>query len=185
MVTDRDEKALEFIELFGIVTAKQVSRAVYNQIQTTGNRLLRFTKDKLLHRVKNAYDGGYCYSVKKIRSLKQYRHYYVRTELYLAMLESGCRFVDVKVDKTYGSVRPDAVMSYYTSNNELRFIFVEVELRVGATDINKYNAYFCGEYEEYFNKIPLVVYVTEKQIKWADFDYITIDTKLKQISKIL
>lgn len=185
MVMERDIEVLEFISQFGLVRTDQVDRLAYNQIQVTNRRLKKFVDDKLLKRTKDVYGGGYLYYDRNRISLKQYRHYMIRNELYLKLLDEGCTITSVIVDKQIGSIRPDAILEYTTSTGEYHFIFVEVELRCEKADTAKYNKFFQSEYLEYCHTMPKVVYVTEKRITGALFDFVVIDTKLNSISKIL
>lgn len=182
---NRDVAALEFINRFGLVRTDQVDRLVYNQLQITNRRLKKFVDDKLLKRTKDVYSGGYLYYDRNRISLKQYRHYMTRNEMYLKMVSDGCTFTSIVVDRQMGSVRPDAVLEYRTQAGEYHFIFVEVETCDKKTNTTKYNKYLQGEYLEYCHTLPTIVYVTDKKVVGALYRYIAIDLKLSNISQIL
>ena len=185
MVTERDSKALEFIQHFGMVTTKQVDRLVYNQFNVCNNRMKKLCDDKIIKRKKNVYGMGFIYYDRHKISMVQYKHYMVRNEMYLKMIDEGCVFEQIIVDRQLGSVRPDAVYKYKTKEDKSYFVFVEVELQITAADVGKYNRYLQGEYLEHCGSMPLVVYVTDKVIKGALYPHITINTKLTDICKIL
>lgn len=184
MVTARDQKALDFIELFDTVTPKQVSAEVYGSINVANNRLIRMTRDKVLFRMKNGYDGGYVYSIKPIRSIRQYRHKKLRTDFYQTMRDKGAVFTRIEVEKRYGSIKPDAVMEYDYKGNHY-FILLEVELRAGSVDYKKYEQFFISEWKEYFNYKPIVVYVTDKTVNTNKYAYLRIAQNLSNISIML
>lgn len=184
MVTNRDQKALDFIKLFKLVTIKQVSHAVYGDTTTANNRLLRLHKDGLLYRRKNAYDGGYCYAVNPIKSLRQYRHYINRTDFYLALIDHGAEIIDIVIDEQKGSIRPDAVI-VYRSRGVVRMIALEVETRGDRANVGKYNAYMSNEWQEYFSVRPLIVYMSDRKIEDLKYENVTIEEDLSNIGLII
>lgn len=184
MVLDRDQKALDFIETFKIATSKQVSDIVYNNIDIANRRLKKLTDDKLLYRIYNPIGLGYVYSINKIKSTKQLRHKLLRNEFYFKLLELGVTITNILVEPQYGSLRPDMLVQF-TYNYRNYAYLIEVECSNNTIDTNKYNNWWLMEYKQYL-KVPIpVLYVTEKRVNKARYDYLKVKLSLSDIDSIL
>lgn len=183
MVMERDEAALEWIEKFKMANSKQIAQIAYGgDINITNKRMRRFVKDNLLYKKKDPYNLGYIYSAAQIRSVKQYRHNMLRNELYLKLSEI-CEIHHVEVQKQYGGLCPDMILTCTYKGKDYGFFF-EVETSNNKIITEKYNNFFLTDCEYYFNKVLPVVYITTKPIKGALYDYKKIDLKLENLLDI-
>lgn len=164
MVTDRDMKALAFLEQFRTATAAQIDRIAYQNIKVAWKRLAKLHKDRLIYRTDNTLSSGYVYSANRIRSVKQFRHDNIRNEFYLKLLEVS-EVEEALVETQFGAIRPDLLVTG-SYRGKPYFLSVEVETVGNHSPINyeKYNNYFLKEWKTYFNERPLVVYVTDKPV---------------------
>ena len=186
MVTDRDRIALDFISQFSMVTAKQVDKVAYNNIKITYNRLNRLHEDKLIYKTRNTMNKGFVYSTDRVRTLKQFLHYYIRTEFYLKLKEVADIYT-VVAGKSYGSIKPDLLISCMYHGLPYHFS-IEVETNANHSSVNydKYNRFFLSEYRNHFNVKPTVIYITDKRIDNSKiyFDYRHIKTDLSDFQKV-
>ena len=186
MVTDRDRIALDFISQFNMVTASQVDKVAYNNIKITYNRLNRLHEDKLIYKTRNTINKGFIYSTDRVRTLKQFMHCFIRTEFYLHLKEVAEVYA-VVVDKNYGSIRPDLLISCMYNGSPYHFS-VEVETNANHSSVNydKYNKFFLAEYREHFNVKPSVIYITDKRIDSNKiyFEYRHIKTDLSNFEEV-
>lgn len=186
MVTDRDKVALDFITQFNMVTASQADKIAYNNIKIAYNRLNRLHQDKLIYKTKNTVNKGFIYSTERVRTLKQFMHCYIRTEFYLHLKEISEVYA-VVVDKNFGSIRPDLLISCMYNNSPYHFA-VEVETNANHSSVNyeKYNNFFLAEYRNYFNVKPIIIYVTDKNIDSSKihFEYRHIKTDLSNFEEV-
>lgn len=188
MITERDKKALDFMEVFRMATIRQIAQVAYDDDVIIANRRFKkFYDDKLLTRCRNTIDMGYIYSLDKIKSMKQYRHYMMRNETYLKFL-AYTKVHDVMVEKATGSVRADMVI-LGTHRGKAYLYMVECETIQNGTviDYSKYNNFMINEWKEYFSIEPTVLYVTDKKIfkEKIDYNYKLIGSKLRDFDKLI
>lgn len=185
MITERDEKMLEWLLQFKLATTKQINALHYKNITICNKRLLSLTKDKIVRRVRDPYSNQYLYSIKPIKTLSQLKHYYIRNDFYIKLFDIGCQDIFCRsVEKAMGSIIPDMCVSFNYRNKSYIY-FVEVERSDNKINVEKYNRFFVQEYEEFITDPVPVIYVTHKKIPRCNFKTISVNLKLTDIENIL
>lgn len=186
MVTDRDSKMIQWLELFRMATAEQLNRVSYNNMPICWKRLRRLSDDGLLYRERNTIGQGYLYSTNRIRTIKQFNHDNIRNEFYFKLHEVS-RIDVVMVEKVFGSIRPDAVCTGTYRGTDY-FFLLEVETNANRSSVNydKYNNFFLREWKSYFDEKPIVIYCTDKPVDETKikFEYRHINTRLNDFTTI-
>ena len=183
MITERDQVALDFIELFGVATTHQINRVAYNNIRVCQRRLVAMLKDGVVVRESNLYSKEYLYSTKK-PNLKQLRHKLLRNEFYIKIREIA-DVLSCWVEQPLGAARPDATMIITSKTDKKHYLIaVEIESSNNTINISKYEK--MAQSDDVTIPMPLVVYVTDKNIPQTKyFKWVKVSPKLDDLEKIL
>ena len=183
MITQRDEVMLLWLENFKVATTNQINQLFYKNRTVCNKRLLKLFEDKIIKRTKDPYSNQYIYHIKPLKTLTQLKHYYIRNEFYIKLVDMGCEIEKYVVEKTMGSIIPDLCISFIY--NDVKYMyFVEVERSEQKINVSKYNQFFIEDYEEFMTtKIP-VVYITHKNIPRCNYTTIKVSLDLSDISNI-
>lgn len=187
MVTERDKIAIEWLEQFRLATPNQIAEIAYNgNMKVCYKRLGKLYRDKLIYRANNALSGGHIYSANRIRTIKQFQHDDIRNRFYLKLREIA--YIDLfLVEKTFGSVRPDLVITgIYKSQPFFFLVEIETNRNHSQVNYNKYSNFWLREWKYYFHAKGTVVYVTDKKIddEKIDFFYKHLNTSLSNFEHI-
>lgn len=181
MITARDEKAIEFIDVFGIATTKQINEVAYGNMRVCQRRLTVLNKMGVLYRENNLYTKEYLYSMKK-PNLKQLKHKLIRNDFYIKLRT----FSDVllhQVEQPLGCIRPDGtfIISLDKTGKQL-FLALEVESSNNTINVTKYEKLALSGQKP----MPLVVYVTAKNIPVSKhFKWVKVSPSLSNLEEVL
>lgn len=181
MITKRDEKALEFIEMFGIATTKQINEVAYGNIRVCQRRLTTLYDMGVLYRTNNLYTKEYLYSMKK-PNLKQLKHKLLRNEFYIKLRT----FSDVllcQIEQPLGCIRPDGTFIVSLNKNNKQFLLaLEVESSNNTINVSKYEKLALSGQKP----MPLVVYITKKNVPLSrHFKWVKVSPSLDDLEEIL
>ena len=185
MILENDRVMLNWLNKFKIATATQLNEIAYHNMKKCYSRLNKLTSDSIIKKYKNTIYLGNLYTTTRIRTVSQVQHSLLRNDFYIK-LASQATIEDCYVERVYGRIRPDAVISCI-HNNKPYFFLLEVETNQNGHGINisKYNEFFLSDWKNYFNVKPLIIYVTEKQInKECSFAYKMLNTSLDNFEMI-
>ncbi|OON99123.1 MAG: hypothetical protein ATN35_02110 [Epulopiscium sp. Nele67-Bin004] len=179
MITERDQKAISFVDLMKVATTNQIDRAIYQNRRVAQRRLAEMCNLKVLSRTKNLYSNEYLYALGGKVNTNQLKHKLVRTDVYLELLDLGTIKM-VLVEELYGQVRPDMLVLFEPYGSTETF-FLAVEIEVSNNTIkSKYN-----KLKSSGARMPIVLYITEKKVKGANYDYLIVKPDLSDLDKQL
>lgn len=186
-LTERDRIAWEFVTMFKLVKIEQAARLSYDgKYQICCNRLRKMKEDGIIYAKKNVFEQGTLYCDSPRRNLKQYYHYMIRNEAYLKFREET-EINEVDVEPTFGSVQADMVLiGFYKGKRYFYLVEVDTEAK-NRIDYDKYNNFFIKEWREYFNRKPIVLYVTNLEVKKekANYDFQVVKEDLSNLIEVL
>lgn len=183
MITNRDEDMLNWLSEFKLATTNQINSIFYNNISICNKRLLKLCKDKVVNRIKDPYSKQYIYYTKRPKSLLQLKHYYIRNDFYIKLIQLGCSINNCLVEKKFGSIIPDLYISFMYQNKQYTF-FVEIERSEQKINVKKYNRFYVCEYEEFLTQEIPVIYITHKKIPLCNYCTVVVQENLCNIEDI-
>ena len=183
MITDRDNEMIEWLCEFRIATSSQINQLFYKNMSICNKRLLKLHKDKIIGRSKDPYSKQYFYYIKKPKSILQLKHYYIRNEFYIKLVEIGCLIKKSRVECKMGSIIPDLYVELIFNEVEYKF-FVEVERSEQKINVKKYNKFFIDDFEEYIEEEIPVIYVTHKNIPNCNYKTFKVNEDISDLHKI-
>lgn len=177
MLTERNQRVLDFIDKFNCATSSQILRLFYPS-QTIANRnLTKMFKSKEIKRERNNINLQYMYYARKNN---QFTHSLILTEFYCRLIEEGFEIDEFLPEYAIGNVRADAYIKC-GYGDYTHYFFVEVHRSNNPFDWQKY----LGIVNQY-RVFPKIVVITDKQLNIppTNLKFIQIKTDCKDINAI-
>jgi hypothetical protein len=188
VITERDQKVLDMIDLLKVAKLSQIYRMFYKN-HKQGELICRrrmftlYDKDKVVKREHAHLNTEYVYYLTKNN---QFNHSLILTEFYVQLHELGAEIDKFEVEQPYGNIRPDgmAIVGY---KGFTHYFFIEVHISNNKFNQEKYISYYGSlEWKKYFNVFPKVAILSDKNIdlKPTNLKFIQIQTSCEDILKI-
>jgi hypothetical protein len=188
MVTDRDMKAVEFVEAFGAAALSHVARAVFGSgkgaLDVARHRMKVLTDERLVKRYRTDMNAEYVYYAGAKAPHRQDHHLQLAA-LYTSILGLTGAVETWQREPLWGGLRPDAYC-VYRGKKRIHFA-VEIERNTNPFNQQKYESFLAsGDYRKLFPSFPWVLIVSAKPIKIAtsNIRYIVIPPSLDGIENI-
>lgn len=176
MLTERDQKVIDFLVEFKAARTSVIVQLFYTSYRVAMRRLAALANDKELKRERDSDKGEYIYYVKKPKHL---RHALILTDVYALL----ARQVDIHsfiIEPTIEDVRPDALVDYEDSGKK-KLAFIEVELSNKGFDMAKYeHLYNSGAWQAHFPVFPKIIAVTNKKMPETFLAVDVLPTSIKK-----
>lgn len=186
ILQERDEKILEFIKKFKVVTTSQIEKEFFSKHKQSARlarrRLKKLYDAKLIKRERSHINYEYVYYFEKP---KQIRHQILVVDFYQAVKQYG-RIIEFTPEKSMANIRSDAICKI-ARNNQLHLFCVEVELSNNGFNQDKYEDFYISrEYKKWFQVFPKVVVVSDKKVNIhpSKIRYIQLSTEMEGIESI-
>lgn len=187
-IQDRDIKVMEWIDLLGIATTKQIYNMFFTNVseRVCYNRLSRLTKEKKLKQFRENQISEYKFYTK--RKPKNIKHGLLRTEFYMQLSKS---FEIKKFIKEYEieNIRTDALIGIEDKSTKKKFLlFLEVEISNNnlKQKLKKYeDLKASGKYKDKLPSFPILIILSNKQKIDSDLNYILIKTDFSNINDLI
>jgi DNA-binding Lrp family transcriptional regulator len=188
IITERDERAVRFIEDFGAASLSHIARAIYGNgkasLDVARRRLKVLTDKKLIKRCRNDMNAEYIYYSTPKPPARQ-SHHLILAGLYAAILDLTGEVEAWQREPLWNGLRPDA---YCVFRGKKRIHFaIEIERNTNPFNQQKYEAFLSsGAYKQFFPSFPWVLIVAEKPPKLAPspIKYIILPPSLNGLSNI-
>lgn len=193
-ITQRDRKAIAFIQQMGVATTRQIQRACYEgNYQAARRRLdivineLSADGDKTISRYRPDQSSQYIYYTGKKPGRAD--HSIIVTEVYVQLLSLPGRIELWEPEPKWDGLRPDAFCVFELRPGLFRWFTVEVE-RLTGNQFNqkKYEDYRAsGKWKELLKAFPDVLVVTDKKVRITDthIRFTVIPMSLEGLEQIL
>lgn len=160
MITDRDAKILEFINIYGGITIKQCAKLFFNKA--------KYSEDLARKRLKKLYDNEVLkyeedwatnqrvYFNKK----KPSSHSIMLMNFYAELICHGANVIQFEKEyKVENICRPDAFV-IFQNNNKAKIAFLEVDMS-HRTDISKYEKLFdTNMFQDQYGTFPELILIS-------------------------
>lgn len=181
MLTERDNKVLDFVEEFKAVKTSTIQELFYPSLQVAQRRLRDIIKNSDLKRERYTIDSEYVYYFKKST---QQRHDLILTDFYRELHK---RSDIIRFDKEFTKIqriRPDAFVVYkHQGKNYIAFI--EIEISNKGLDTEKYKRmYLEKSYKNILPNFPQIIAVTNRNFQKQEFKIHKLSTNLDNINLI-
>lgn len=121
-------------------------------------------------------------------NLYNIKRYYIPYHLYFKLKEYG-KVTEFEVENVIEDIRPDAVCKFEYGKDEYLFCF---EVHLSNNDykdsLGKYERFYCnGKWKEYFEWFPVVVFISDKGIRFeedSNLIFIKVDEGLSNLKDI-
>jgi hypothetical protein len=163
MITQRDIQVVDFLETYKAATSSTLIQLFYPSVSVGCRRLTALTTAGAVKRERGNVSIQYIYYIKRPAQL---RHCVALTTFYAGFCKQY-KVVHFKKEPTIGNIRPDAMIGYIDNDVEA-VAFVEVELSNKGIDIAKYKAFEQLGCKKYFDTMPKIIVVTDKNYETCD-----------------
>lgn len=174
---DRDVKVLKFLTDMRIATNENIQEAFFKGLNpcVCYRRLSYLVECKWVKRSYYNIDGKkniYIYYLDKKPSKKILEHDLLITKFVVNLICEGYEILEFEKTPIIGGIKPDAMIKFRTSNDKVKYIFLEIQL----SDHNCISKYYNIK-SKIKTDIPNILYiVTNKDIK---------DTKLRDLKVVI
>ncbi len=188
MITDRDMRAVEFVEQFGAASLSHIAAAVYGRgraSQDVARRRMRaLVKDGAVKRYRPDQNAEYVYYTSP-RAPRREDHHLQLAALYTRLLALSGAIETWQREPLWGGLRPDAYCIYRGRKR----VHVAVEIERGTNPFNqqKYEQFLAnGQYKVLFPSFPWVLVVAAKPLRLqaSPIRYIVLPPSLDGIDQI-
>jgi hypothetical protein len=185
VITERDQKVLDMLELLNVAKISQIYRMFYKD-HMQGKLICRrrmytlSTKDKVVKREHDHLNTEYVYYMNKNN---QFNHSLILTEFYVRLHELA-EIDKFEVEQPYGNIRPDG-MCICGYKGFTHYFFIEVHISNNKFNQDKYISYYGSlEWKKYFDVFPKVVVISDKNIelKPTNLKFIQIPTNCENMN---
>lgn len=196
MISERDQRAIDFVRQFGAANTSQILQIYFrgdkkpppNQaLLIMRKRLKKLVDDKVLKRKRYHLNMEYIYYTKWTN---QIHHKIIIADFYLKLLSMGGEIIRFGNEEQLDGLRPDAVVEYKI-NKQTHWFFLEVQLN---------NSFNQQKYEDYYNSrkytsifsinghstFPKVVIVANKKflLHTSRITYIMLPIDLEEMERV-
>jgi hypothetical protein len=157
MKTERDDLVISYLTEFKAATTTTLSELFYPSLRIAQRRLKALCEDKQIKRTREHINTDYIYYIKKPKQLK---HRVLLTNFH----REAKKIVDIAHFETgvkYGGIIPDGFIAY-SSKGKNYIAFIEIQISNWPLNLKKYKMF---NYREYFPVMPLIIVISNKQMK--------------------
>jgi hypothetical protein len=194
VITDRDAKAIQFINDFGIVGVSQLASTIYagkkSASRIARRRLHILAEHHLVSRLRLGQNSEYYYYTGK-KPPERRLHHLRLVDVYIALQKLGGEIKEWKREPDWGTLRPDAYCKYELNFARPHFA-IEIENNSNPFDQHKYEADWQDQQKaaptvRRFKSYPKILIVSEGAIKPepSELKYIVVKPDLIGIEAIL
>ncbi|WP_231293878.1 MULTISPECIES: replication-relaxation family protein [Thermoanaerobacterium] len=169
MLTERDQKIIQFIETVGVASIKQIQKVFFKSKQGAEisrrrmNEIIKYSKVK---RSRNSFANEYVYY---INSYKYLNHALAVTDFYIKLLEYGGEIKIFNREFKINNSRSDAFIRYHLKDKAYLF-FLEVHFS-NAFNMQKYIDIYNSREWVILGTFPRLVIYTDKDIKIGEVPF--------------
>lgn len=189
MLTDTDNKIIEFVELYGGITINQASNIYFNT---------KYGYDTARRRLKALFDNGYLKADRDFLSdklvyythKKPSSHQVLLLDFYSKLMSLGAEVLSFKREYKVFNTRADGMM-IFKHRDKAKIILIEIDIN-NKTKVDKYQkAYESLELQSKFGTFPIVVIVSRKERKdikerrGEGYKMVNVDYKFNGIELLL
>ncbi len=182
IVTDRDNKVLDFISDYKVATTKTITELFYPSERVAQRRLKLLADNNLLKRDRDNYTSQFYYYNKKPRQL---RHSLLVTDFYREFTKIA-KIEMFKTEFIIEDVRADAFIAYEIAGKK-DIAFLEVQIANSQLDLEKYAKLDkSGKLRKYrFPRFPLIISVTNKNIPKSYLRVVQVREDMSNLKEVM
>ena len=147
MITERDMKTLEVLTQLRFMTVKQIQETIFSKKSPSicYKRLDHLIKCKMIKRKYYNLEeksNAYVYYLDKAPKKKNLKHELLISQFYVELKKLNYEILSFEKTPIYRGFRPDAIVEFKTDKNQVKKVFVEIQLSQHSV------------YEKYYNINP-------------------------------
>lgn len=183
ILTDRDNKIIEFINDFKAATTSTIADIYFPSLRTAQRRLKYLCEHGYIKAYQEHITLEKIYYIKKKPS--QLKHSLILSSFIAELKKANIEILKYKVQFKLGNTIPDCllVLSY---NNKNYIYLVEVE-NTKAFNVKKYeDLYYSRAYKDILPAFPSIIVISNRTVKKSNkFDVIDIKLDFSNIDKFI